>query len=246
VRTRHRRVRARPAARHDVHALILLLFDIDGTLLLRASDAHRDAIHEALRTVYGLADPGAAPVHAAGRTDADIARQILAHGGIGAERIDALAGDLRDAACAAYARLCPADLSAHVAPGMVALLAELQARDDVRLSLVTGNHEAIARLKLERAGIGHFFAAGQGGFGSDHEERARLPELARRRAGGDGEPWPRERTTVIGDTPRDIACARADGVRVIAVATGPYGADELRDADAVVSDAAGLRALLAA
>ncbi len=120
----------------------------------------------------------------------------------------------------------------------------LDARDDVRLSLVTGNFQAIARRKLGCAGIGRWFPAGQGGFGSDSEDRARLPEIARRRAGvaaaeaaggsaGTGEPWPRERTIVIGDTPRDIACARADGVRCIAVATGPYAADELRDADAV-------------
>jgi phosphoglycolate phosphatase-like HAD superfamily hydrolase len=67
--------------------------------------------------------------------------------------------------------------------------------------------------------------------------RARLPAIARGRAGE----WPRERTVVIGDTPRDIACARADDVRVIAVATGPFGVEELADADAVVDDA---RALL--
>jgi phosphoglycolate phosphatase-like HAD superfamily hydrolase len=106
-----------------------------------------------------------------------------------------------------------------------------------RLSLVTGNLEPIARLKLDRAGIGRYFEPGQGGFGSDHHERSELPAIARRRAGD----WPRERTVVIGDTPRDIACARADGVRVIAVATGQFGIEALADADAVVDDA---RALL--
>ena len=90
--------------------------------------------------------------------------------------------------------------------------------------------EPVARRKLACAGIGHYFAAGQGGFGSDSEDRGELPAVARARAGG----WPRERTVVIGDTPRDIACARADGVRVIAVATGPYSAEALADADAVV------------
>ena len=92
-------------------------------------------------------------------------------------------------------------------------------RTSIRLSLVTGNLEPIARLKLERAGVGRFFEAGQGGFGSDHEDRGRLPAIARSRASDP--PWPRERTVVIGDTPRDIACARADEVRVAAVATGP-------------------------
>ena len=112
------------------------------------------------------------------------------------------------------------------------------------LSLVTGNYEAVARLKLPRAGIGRYFAAGQGAFGSDSEDRAALPPIARRRAGQLGSPYPRERTIVIGDTPRDIACAHADGVRVFAVATGPYAADDLRDADAVAPAVAELRPAL--
>jgi phosphoglycolate phosphatase-like HAD superfamily hydrolase len=117
-------------------------------------------------------------------------------------------------------------------------LAELAAAPDVyRLALVTGNLEPVARRKLASAGIGHWFAPGQGGFGSDAEDRSELPAVARARAGG----WPRERTVVIGDTPRDIACARADGVRVVAVATGPFGATELAEADAVVD---GVRAVL--
>ncbi len=80
----------------------------------------------------------------------------------------------------------------------------------MRLALVTGNFEPVARLKLARAGIGRYFPSGQGGFGSDSEDRAALPAIARRRAGPTGIPYPRERTIVIGDTPRDIACARAD------------------------------------
>jgi phosphoglycolate phosphatase len=216
---------------------VLLLFDIDGTLLLRAADAHRDAIYEALRVVHGVTEPERRGIEVAGRTDADISRTLLVHAGVPAERIDARADDVRVAACAAYGKLCPDDLSACVAPGMPELLEQLGAREDTILALVTGNYEPIARLKLRRAGIGHFFTAGQGGFGSDHEDRAMLPGIARRRAGEDGEPWPQARTAVIGDTPRDIACARADGVRVAAIATGPFEPDELREADAVASDA---------
>ena len=110
-----------------------------------------------------------------------------------------------------------------------------------RQALVTGNLEAIARRKLAAAGIGDRFAPGQGGFGSDAEERGELPAIARARAGG----WARERTVVIGDTPRDIACARADRVRVIAIATGPFGAEDLAGADAVVDDARAVLPVLA-
>ena len=124
---------------------------------------------------------------------------------------------------------------------MPELLEALAGRpDEFRLSLVTGNLEPIARLKLERAGRRRGTSQrGQGGFGSDAEEREALPAIARARAADP--PWPRERTVVIGDTPRDIACARADRVRVAAVATGLFAAEALADADAVVDDA---RALL--
>jgi phosphoglycolate phosphatase len=212
---------------------LLLLFDIDGTLLLKASAAHRDAVHEALREVYGVTVAAGTRVEAAGRTDGEIARAICLLHGVGADRFDAGRDDFRAACVAAYARLCPPDLSAHVAPGAREVLEALAERAGVHLALLTGNFEPIARLKLERAGLGRFFEAGQGGFGSDDEDRARLPAIARRRAGG----YPRKDTVVIGDTPLDIACARADGVRCVAVATGPFGAEDLSGADVVVAGA---------
>ncbi len=211
----------------------LLLFDIDGTLVWRASVEHAVALREALHTVHGLDPSFEHTLSAAGRTDGEIARLLLLAGGVSAQAIDDGAPAVRAASVEAYARLCPADLSDRVLPGIPELLASLSTREDVRLSLVTGNFEPIARLKLGRAGVGRFFESGQGGFGSDSEDRSMLPELARRRAGTDGVPWPREHTIVIGDTPRDIACARADGVRCIAVATGPHPASDLAGADAV-------------
>ncbi len=153
---------------------------------------------------------------------------------------------MRDACCEIYARLCPPSLSDKVIPGVAELVAGLAGREDVRLSLVTGNYEPVARLKLSRAGLGRHFPSGQGGFGSDSEDRAALPGIARKRAGHDGVSHPRRRTIVIGDTPRDIACARADELRCFAVTTGPYEAAELTGADAVAADAGRLRELLEA
>ena len=211
----------------------LLLFDIDGTLVWRASTEHAVALRQALHAVHGLDPAFDHAISAAGRTDGEIARLLLLAGGVAAEAVDDGVAAVQEASVEAYARLCPADLSDRVVAGIPELLESLSAREDVRLSLVTGNFEPIARLKLRRAGVGRFFERGQGGFGSDSEDRTVLPELARRRAGADGVAWPRERTIVIGDTPRDIACARADGVRVIGVTTGPHPAEDLRDADAV-------------
>ncbi len=221
--------------------MLLLLFDIDGTLLQQAATEHAVALREAAGEVHGVSLLDVDAVEYAGRTDVAIARDLLAAAGV--TDVDARWENVGRAAASAYERLCPADLSAKVAPGMVELLTELAARpDEYRLSLVTGNLEPIARLKLERAGVGRFFEAGQGGFGSDHEDRGRLPAIARARASDP--PWPRERTVVIGDTPRDIACARADEVRVAAVATGPFAVTALADADAVVDDARSLLPVL--
>lgn len=225
---------------------MLLLFDIDGTLLSGATTAHRDALHEALRMVHGVdAEAVGLSVSPAGRTDGDIARSILLDAGVSAERIDARADAVRASCCRAYAGLCADDLSGCVVDGMPELLGWLSSLEGVRLSLVTGNYEPVARLKLLRAGIGHWFATGQGGFGSDSEDRAVLPGLARRRAGARGTPYPRENTVVIGDTPRDIACARADGDRCVAVTTGRFGAAQLGEADAVAGDSGQLQATLA-
>jgi phosphoglycolate phosphatase-like HAD superfamily hydrolase len=228
---------------------LLLLFDIDGTLVSGATDAHRDALHEALRIVHGVADPGDGVVlDPAGRTDGEIARLLLLGAGVPARQIDERAADVRIACCEAYARLCPDDLSRTVLPGVVELLDELSARDGLRLALLTGNYEPVARLKLRSAGIGHRFAARQGAFGSDDEDRTQLPAIARDRAAANGRAFPRERTVVIGDTPRDVACAHADEVRCIAVATGRFPVAELRaaGADAVAASAGEIPALLAA
>jgi len=236
--------RVRPAAGPGdlVRALsaLLLLFDIDGTLVQRAADAHRLALYDALREVFGIEEPEVVHVRTAGKTDGQIARELLLGHGVAEEEVDRRAVALRDAWWTAYEAGCEEDLSHTVAPGVPDLLSWLADRPDVRLALLTGNLEPIARLKLARAGLGHFFAPGQGAFGSDHESRAELPAVARARAGG----WPRERTAVIGDTPLDIACARADGVRVAAVATGAFGVPELGEADAAVPDARALRAVL--
>lgn len=224
---------------------MLLLLDIDGTLLAGATDAHRDALNAALLEVHGIdARKAGRPIAPAGRTDGEISRAILLAAGVSARRIDELADDVRDACGRAYASLLTADLSHTVLPGVRELLESLGDRDDVVLGLVTGNYESVARLKLKHAGIAKYFPTGQGAFGSDDEDRVALPAIARRRAGTRGHPYPRKETIVIGDTPRDIACARADQLRCLAVTTGPFDAEQLSGADAVVPDAFALRAEL--
>jgi phosphoglycolate phosphatase len=220
---------------------VLVLFDIDGTLLSGATRAHSKALDAAIQEVHGVDPAGLrAQIAPAGRTDGEIARLILLDLGVSARRIDERAIDVCEACCRVYAQICPADLSAHVVPGIPEVLIWLSEREGMQLGLVTGNYEPVARLKLGRAGIGKWFRSAPGAFGSDSEDRAALPAIARRRAGHIS----REQTVVIGDTPRDIACARADAVRCLAVTTGQYGPAELGGADAVAQDAGELRTRL--
>ena len=226
----------------------LLLWDIDGTLLLGASASHAKAVWDALCAVHGLEDRELLRnQRMAGMTDGQIAREILTAGGVDAATVDRHAEAVHDRICETYV---PGDLETHVSPGLPEALRALSGRGDVVHSLVTGNFERVARRKLAAAGIGDWFDPRLGGgFGSDHEDRLLLPATARRRAGDallpDDRPWPADRAVVIGDTPRDIACARHDGVHVIAVTTGGHDAADLEDADVVIDDAAGIPGALA-
>ena len=146
--------------------IVLLLFDIDGTLLEGTAPLVGEAMSAALREVHAI-DTSAIRTYipTAGRTDGEIARAILLDAGVPRRRIDGLADRVREVCCKACARLLPDDLSGAVLPGVRDLLDWLAEQDDVKVSLLTGNYEAIARLKLERAGIGHAFARGQGVHG---------------------------------------------------------------------------------
>ena len=222
----------------------LALFDIDGTMLW-TDGAGRRAIHQALIEVFGTTGP--ADYWFDGKTDRQIVRDLMRLEGHGDQAIDARIDDLFDR----YLRYLERELTdrSHVPqlfPGVLELLDALEARGDVVLGLLTGNLHRGAEVKLESVGIdpGRFRI---GAFGSDHEERPQLSEIARRRAVAMlGRDLPGERVVVIGDTPADIACGRSIGARAVAVATGRYDAatlrthspaavfDDLTDTDAVV------------
>jgi phosphoglycolate phosphatase len=126
-------------------------------------------------------------------------------------------------------------------PGAAAGLARLQ-ESGVRVALVTGNPEPIARARLERLGLSRFFPAGEGAFGCEAEERRTLLELARMRAGH----WPAEAKAEVGDTPADVTSAKAAGLPSIAVISArTEDPSELAGADTIVHDMDGIvRALL--
>ena len=118
----------------------------------------------------------------------------------------------------------------RVLPGVPELLGEFERREDCLMGLLTGNIEAGARLKLRYFGIDHHFCFGA--YGNDHSLRNELGPIAIDRAEGmSGQRFAPQQTVIIGDTLKDISCARAFGAHVIAVATGGASYEKLESGE---------------
>lgn len=203
----------------------LLLFDIDGTLL-DSQGAGAAALFDAVEEIFGMPREGLAPLNLAGATDQGIVRGLLEE--LGAEH----SAELAAAYLACYLghlerRLAHDSFTGHLLPGVADLLKELAVTPGVHLGLLTGNVRRGADMKLLKFGIHVHFI--DGAFGDDAEDRNLLgPVAMERMAALTGAAYEPDTVIVIGDTPKDIACARAIGARCLAVATGVYPADELR------------------
>lgn len=213
----------------------LVLFDIDGTLVLTGGAGVR-AMNRACEELIGHSDAlDGIPV--AGRTDQIILHDALRR--IGRDLDDVLFAALRDR----YLHRLQQEIDRPglgvkgVMPGVRELLDELHQREDAFLGLLTGNFEAGARIKLGHFDLWKYFR--YGAFGDDAADRNELVPfaVARARARGAPEPKPSD-VLVVGDTPHDVACALAAGATPVGVATGGYSADQLRTsgADIVFED----------
>jgi phosphoglycolate phosphatase len=210
-----------------------VLFDIDGTLIRRAGPQHREALVEAVRQSTKI-ETTTEGVPVAGMLDRDILRTMLKNAGASEAAIRRTMPDIVEKAQRIYARRCP-DLRKKVCPGARSLLYRL-ARRGIPTGLVTGNLTKIGWKKMERAGLRRYLRFGV--FAELARDRAGLVRLAVREARRQGWVHREAPIALIGDHPNDIAAARANGVRSIAVATGIIGAEELaRHApDVLVSD----------
>ena len=209
----------------------LVLFDIDGTLVLTGGAGLR-AMNRACEAVVGAA-AALDGIQFAGRTDWIILHDALRR--IGRELDEPLFAQLRDRYLA-YLReeiALPGRGVKGVMPGVRGLLDALHARDDVFLGLLTGNFEQGARIKLEHFDLWRYFRCGA--FGDDAADRNLLVPFAVHRARGCGlDAVASEHVLVVGDTPYDVACAIAADAVPIGVATGGYTADELRESGAAI------------
>jgi phosphoglycolate phosphatase len=219
----------------------VVFFDIDGTLTSArgpaANRVHKDSVGAAAEAVFGARAAGAslATVPHAGRTDQWILTQVLAERGVAADEAAAAMPALMDAMVAYVAARAPSvGDGVAVLPGVAATLAALAARRDTAVGLVTGNLEAIAWIKMAAVGLDGYFCVG--GFGSDAVDRADLIRTGLARASAALPAMPRlppaARVFHVGDTPLDVDAAARAGVRCVAVATGAFSVEELRDAAA--------------
>jgi phosphoglycolate phosphatase len=213
------------------------LFDIDGTLLNSRDAVHYFAFRHAMREVLGVeASIEGVPVH--GNTDIGILRAVLRREGLNDSDINASLPGIIDRMCAEvqYNR---EQLDPEVCPSILELVTQLHSAGRL-LGVVSGNLEAIGSLKLEKAGLKHFFAFAA--FSNPRELRVDIFRHALQQVRerlGDG-----AQTFIVGDTPSDIEAARATNAPVIALATGTYSFADLlaRDPDACFTCATDLLA----
>ena len=197
----------------------ILLFDIDGTLL-DSSGEGMICTRRALEDVYGRSGP-IETYDMAGKTDWQIVTDLMRLAGLDDEQIEAG----REDAFAAYARHFEAaapTFNMQMQPGVPVLLNRLSKEPGFILGLVTGNVREAALHKLQAANLDPALFQ-FGAFGSEHLDRNILPGLALYRLSQMlGSPVPTESALIIGDTPRDIDCARYAGLKVLSVATGTF------------------------
>jgi phosphoglycolate phosphatase-like HAD superfamily hydrolase len=219
-----------------------VLWDIDGTLLRAAGTGVR-TFTVALEMVTGLGFPSTASIDMGGRTDPDIAAMILA--AVGVEDDDVLQRVL-DEVEAVYERFEHEFRALTVAkPGVADALDRFHERGTVQ-TIVSGNLQSVARRKVAAVGLDTHIRFELGGYGSDHRLRSELVRVCRSRLAGGGHAIEPDDVWVIGDTPRDLQCARDTGVRCALVATGTPSYEALAGlgADAVFADLSDSDALL--
>jgi phosphoglycolate phosphatase len=201
----------------------LVLFDIDGTLIRRAGEHHREALVKAVRRATGV-DTTTEGVPVSGMLDRDILAVMMTRAGMKPAEIRRAMPEIVRLAQSIYVRSVPV-LSKKVCPGVRRVLGGLDRRGAV-LGLVTGNLTRIGWRKMERAGLRPYFRFGA--FAELAKDRAGLVRIAIRQARREGWIARDSSISLVGDHPNDVRAAQANGIRSVAVATGLASMEELQ------------------
>jgi phosphoglycolate phosphatase-like HAD superfamily hydrolase len=195
----------------------LILFDIDGTLLW-PQGAGRESTRAAMREVFG-GEGGLDNHHFGGKTDWFTLTELLRESGYTAQEIGRRMPEYEQAIARHLAGMI-GDFPIAPCPGALDLTRQLVAHNSLLLGIITGNVSTTAPLKLRAAGFDPAWFA-VGAYGSESTDRNDLPFLALERAERlRGHPIAAQSVIVVGDTPADVACARAVGAVAVAVGTG--------------------------
>jgi phosphoglycolate phosphatase-like HAD superfamily hydrolase len=204
----------------------LILFDIDRTLIFN-SKAHHKAFSEAFKKVYGV-DTSIEIINHHGMTDQQIIIEVLKKNGLRAKEIKPKIKECMKVMVDSFNEFIENEKIVSL-DGIQNLLDALN-KNGFLMGLVTGNLEDIARGKLKKAGINHYFKVG--GFGSDDIKRVNLVKLAIKRAEKNFSFKSNNNVFLIGDAPQDMKAGKEARVKTIGVTTGIYSKEQLKNAGA--------------
>lgn len=203
----------------------LILWDVDHTLV-ENSGVSKETYGAAFAALAG--HPAQGPARTGGRTDRLIMREMFISHGLQCPAWPTVYAALLQEGAARFDAMRE---RGAVLPGVHDVLSAIGHLPGVVQSLLTGNIEPNARMKVTACGLGEFFDFAVGSYGSDSEERSDLVRVAQEKAASAyGKQFDKDNTVLIGDTPRDIEAGRRGGAKVLAVASGVHDADELRAA----------------
>ncbi|MBI2128686.1 HAD hydrolase-like protein [Candidatus Woesearchaeota archaeon] len=204
----------------------LVLFDIDETLL-DISRGHISAFSEAFKKVYGI-ETSINIIRHPGMTDQQIILEVLKKNGLDKSTIKSGLKECVKVMIDSFNKSIGNE-KIVVLDGVYELLKGLN-KNNVLMGLVTGNLEPIARGKLKKVSLNHYFKVG--GFGSDDMNRTNLVKLAIKRAGEDFGFKFNDNVFIFGDTPRDVKAGKEANIKTIGVTTGSYSKEQLEAAGA--------------
>jgi phosphoglycolate phosphatase-like HAD superfamily hydrolase len=221
----------------------LVLFDIDGTLLSAQESAWKipnsetgdevlmgevDLMRDVIKDITNI---GVDPYRhrPSGKTDAQVVFELFEGICISEEEVYDWIPKLLEEYLKRLSKIIKGPESTELKPGVHELLTALHGRKDILLSLLTGNCEGAARLKLATHDLEKYFNFRMGAFGDRAKHRDELPAIAVEKAKyHHGHHFLGKSVVVIGDTPSDVRCVKALGARVVAVATGSYSMETLQ------------------